>query len=62
MEVVSALRGHLIKIMMEITLPMMIVVQCNFIADNVVDVQDIKAKQSRTQSSTVIDTILTPIP
>ena len=47
MEVVSALRGHLIKIMMEITLPMMIVVQYNFIADNVVDVQDIKAKQSR---------------
>ena len=28
-------------------LMMMIVVQCNFIADNVVDVQDIKAKQSR---------------
>ena len=47
MEVVSALRGHLIIIMMEITLPMMIVVHCNFIADNVVDVQDIKAKQSR---------------
>ena len=47
MEVVSALRDHSIKIMMQITLPMMIVVQYNFIADNVVDVQDIKAKQSR---------------
>ena len=47
MEVGGALRDHLIIIMMQITLPMMIVVQCNFIADNVVDVQDIKAKQLR---------------